>query len=540
MSYQSHVLISSYETFRAHVDKLEGCDIDLVICDEAHRLKNDKTKTSIAIMNMKTRRRLLLSGTPIQNDLEEFYSLVSLCNPDILGDSSVFRKKFEQPILIGREPGASQKQQEIASERLTELSNITNSFILRRTNALLAKVLPPKVVMNVFCKLTTEQEKMYEKIIMSKECQAVLGQDKTGGGGNLGRVLSLIQSLMKLCNHPALLNQQKESIKDHQEHEQAMKFNRDFDFKFSGKLHFVARLLKEIRTATKDKIVLISNYTQTLDLFERICKELALQCLRLDGTTPIKKRHALVTKFNDPLSPTAVFLLSSKAGGCGINLIGGNRLVMFDPDWNPANDKQALARVWRDGQKKTCYVYRLFSTGTIEEKIFQRQICKDGLSEMVCGQGDAALKDSLSAEAIKNLFCFKKQTLSDTHSEINCTRCNILETSNKPKPKATGRLAIEVVDSSDEENEALLNQKPDVPKSEEGGSVVGFVPQSPDFKEEDLNTWAHHIDPRSVPDEEFVAAIKSMDDDTNISKDISFVMSCRIEYISSSQEPQSS
>lgn len=105
-------------------------------------------------------------------------------------------------------------------------------------------------------------------------------------------------------------------------------------------------------------MVLVSNYTQTLDLFARLCALRNYEHVRLDGTMSIKKRAKVVDRFNDPAGGDFVFMLSSKAGGCGLNLIGANRLVMFDPDWNPANDEQAMARVWRDGQKKQCYVYR--------------------------------------------------------------------------------------------------------------------------------------------------------------------------------------
>lgn len=125
---------------------------------------------------------------------------------------------------------------------------------------------------------------------------------------------------------------------------------------------FNRRFLHQLRTQTTDKIVLISNYTQTLDLFETLCRNSKYPCLRLDGSMAIPKRQKLVDQFNDPDGGQFVFLLSSKAGGCGINLVGANRLVLFDPDWNPAADQQALARVWRDGQTKECFVYRFIST----------------------------------------------------------------------------------------------------------------------------------------------------------------------------------
>ena len=129
-------------------------------------------------------------------------------------------------------------------------------------------------------------------------------------------------------------------------------------------------MLALLKTQTSDKIVLVSNYTQTLTLFELMCKSRGYSYCRLDGSLSIKKRAALVDKFNDPRAPEFVFLLSSKAGGCGLNLIGANRIVLYDPDWNPATDLQAMARVWRDGQKKKCYIYRMVCTGNKIEDIY--------------------------------------------------------------------------------------------------------------------------------------------------------------------------
>lgn len=129
----------------------------------------------------------------------------------------------------------------------------------------------------------------------------------------------------------------------------------------SGKLAILDCLLAFVKASTNDKVVLVSNYTQTLDLFEQLSALRNYAYVRLDGSMSIKKRAKVVEKFNDPSSPEFIFMLSSKAGGCGLNLIGANRLVMFDPDWNPANDDQAMARVWRDGQKKQCFIYRLLA-----------------------------------------------------------------------------------------------------------------------------------------------------------------------------------
>lgn len=127
---------------------------------------------------------------------------------------------------------------------------------------------------------------------------------------------------------------------------------RDVQTKYSAKFSILERFLHKIKTESDDKIVLISNYTQTLDLIEKMCRYKHYSAVRLDGTMSINKRQKLVDRFNDPEGQEFIFLLSSKAGGCGINLIGANRLILMDPDWNPAADQQALARVWRDGQKR--------------------------------------------------------------------------------------------------------------------------------------------------------------------------------------------
>ena len=181
-------------------------------------------------------------------------------------------------------------------------------------------------------------------------------------------------------------------------------------------------MLARIRADTNDKIVLISNYTQTLDMFDKLCRSRQYGVLRLDGTMNVNKRQKLVDRFNDPTGEEFVFLLSSKAGGCGLNLIGANRLVLFDPDWNPAADQQALARVWRDGQKKDCFVYRFIGTGTIEEKIFQRQSHKQSLSSCVVDSAED-VERHFTLDSLRELFQFKPDTASDTHDTFKCKRC---------------------------------------------------------------------------------------------------------------------
>jgi len=415
------VIIVSYETLRLNVEELKSAPIGLMLCDEGHRLKNGDSQTFSALNNLNVSRRVILSGTPIQNDLSEYFSLISFANPDLLGSRLEFRKRFELPILRGRDADACEDERKKGDECLAELLAIVNKFIIRRTNDILSKYLPVKYEHVVFCNLAPFQLDLYNYFITSPDIQALLR-------GKGSQPLKAIGILKKLCNHPDLLNL-SEDLPGSETHypedyvpKEARGRDRDIKPWYSGKMQVLDRMLARIRADTNDKIVLISNYTSTLDLFERLCRNRAYGCLRLDGTMNVNKRQKLVDKFNDPNGDEFVFLLSSKAGGCGLNLIGANRLVLFDPDWNPAADQQALARVWRDGQKKDCFVYRFIATGTIEEKIFQRQSHKQSLSSCVVDSAED-VERHFSLDSLRELFQYRGDTTSDTHDTFKCKRC---------------------------------------------------------------------------------------------------------------------
>jgi DNA repair and recombination RAD54-like protein len=415
------VIIVSYETLRLNVNELKNTPIGLMLCDEGHRLKNGDSQTFTALNNLNVLRRVILSGTPIQNDLSEYFALISFANPDLLGTRLEFRKRFELPILRGRDADASEADRKRGDECLSELLAIVNKFIIRRTNDILSKYLPVKYEHVVFCNLAPFQLDLYNYFITSPDIQALLR-------GKGSQPLKAIGMLKKLCNHPDLLDLAGDlpGCEQHWPADYVPRDarGRDRDIKpwYSGKMQVLDRMLARIRADTNDKIVLISNYTQTLDLFERLCRNRNYGCLRLDGTMNVNKRQKLVDKFNNPDGAEFVFLLSSKAGGCGLNLIGANRLVLFDPDWNPAADQQALARVWRDGQKKDCFVYRFIATGTIEEKIFQRQSHKQSLSSCVVDSAED-VERHFSLDSLRELFQYRADTRSDTHDTFKCKRC---------------------------------------------------------------------------------------------------------------------
>lgn len=437
------VLIVSYETFRGHATVLDNIEVGLMICDEGHRLKNMESQTYVCLKKVNCKRRIIISGTPIQNDLLEYYSLVDFVNPGLLGNPAEFRKMYENPISKGRDADASDYQVQLGSERQKEMIANVDRCLIRRTADLLSKYLPPKVELVVCSRMEPAQQAIYEFFIKSKKIQRTLqgSQQKGNGKGKGGQsTLQAITFLKKLCNHPQLVYEmctRGEDIFDGLEEMFPPGFSksiRNFEPLWSGKMKLLDSILANIKKTTDDRVVLISNYTQTIDLFQRLCDMRGYKWVRLDGTMTTKKRNKIVQSFNDPTTNEFIFLLSSKAGGCGLNLIGANRLIMFDPDWNPANDGQAMARVWRDGQRKQCFLYRFLATGTIEEKIFQRQTHKKALSNCIVDNAED-VERHFSIADLKELFILEEDSvLSDTHSKFDCKRC-VGDEQIEPPPK---------------------------------------------------------------------------------------------------------
>ncbi|KAF8643841.1 hypothetical protein AX16_008858 [Volvariella volvacea WC 439] len=466
------VMIVSYETLRTLTAYLANCQIGLLLCDEGHRLKNSESLTFQALNSLDVKRRVILTGTPIQNDLSEYFSLLNFANPDFLGSKNEFRKNFENAIIRGRDALASDEVKAESEKKLKELGGLVTKFIIRRTNDLLSKYLPVKYEHVVFCNLSEFQLALYRLFISSPEIKALLR-------GTDSQPLKAINILKKLCNHPELLDLpndlrgSEDLIPDGFEGAGCTgKRGRNPNVRcdWGGKFVVLERFLHHLKTHTNDKIVLISNYTQTLDLFEKLCRSKKYGYFRLDGTMSITKRQKLVDQFNNPEGKEFIFLLSSKAGGCGINLIGANRLILFDPDWNPAADQQALARVWRDGQKKECFVYRFISTGTIEEKIFQRQANKQALSSCVVDEKEDTERH-FSLDALRQLFLFNEKTLCETHETFKCKRCR----DGRQVIKSSALLYGDASTWNHFTNAELKNNHDDLLRAEVGLPDVSFV-----------------------------------------------------------------
>eukprot|EP00066_Takifugu_rubripes_P014692 XP_011603958.1 PREDICTED: DNA repair and recombination protein RAD54B [Takifugu rubripes] len=424
------VLVISYEMLLRCLDQVQKVEFGLIICDEGHRLKNSSIKTSSALNSLSCSRRVILTGTPVQNDLQEFYAIIEFVNPGILGSSTAYRKVYEEPILHSRQPSCTEEERVLGEERAAELSRLTGMFILRRTQEIINRYLPPRLDWTLFCAPSPLQLELYKHLLchrVFRSCLQAATQTHTH--------LACITALKKLCNHPVLLYSTVQERTDNGSEEGSFYeglaelfpgsySSGELTTADSGKLMVLSDLLGAIRRLSpSDRVVVVSNYTKTLDLLEDLCVAMGYTFCRLDGHTPTGQRQRLVDSFNSAYSQNFLFLLSSKAGGVGLNLVGASHLVLYDIDWNPANDIQAMARVWRDGQKKTVHIYRLLTAGTIEERVFQRQVSKQGLSGTVVDLGKGAEHATFSTNELRDLFSLT-DTPCLTHDLLGCS-CSV-------------------------------------------------------------------------------------------------------------------
>lgn len=428
------VLIIGYEKMVSLIDEISKVHFDLLVCDEGHRLKSSANKTLKVLESLDIKKRILLSGTPIQNDLNEFYTIVNFVVPNILGDFKSFQKDYMTPILKSRDPNCTNKELcDLGKQKSQELIEKTKSFILRRDNKELNKYLPPRTDYIIMIQPSLLQLEIFKTILQTDKFKSMLSLVEEKNNSMTTDSLSLINTFRKLCNSPSLLKDDTlflDIVSKASDSTEDVDFRNQLSKKIkSGKMMTLIKIINEIVSTTDDKLVIVSNFTSTLDIIGTLLTGLDLPFLRLDGSTPPVERQALVNKFNKSTSKSHfAFLLSSKAGGVGLNLIGANRLVMFDNDWNPAVDNQSLARVHRDGQLKPVFVYRLITKGCIDEKILQRQVIKQDLADKFV-DGKGGQKEVLDRDTLMNVFSIQgiegesvKQTPEDcqTHELMGC------------------------------------------------------------------------------------------------------------------------
>ncbi|KAI0700892.1 P-loop containing nucleoside triphosphate hydrolase protein [Cytidiella melzeri] len=425
-----HVLIIGYERLRTVIQDLQYCipPIGLIICDEGHRLKSASNKTSTMFEALSTPRRIILSGTPIQNDLGEFHAMADFCNPDLLGNEKSFKKLYEIPILKSRSPECTPKEKELGEARLEQLLDVSKTFVLRREATILKKFLPPKHEYVVFIAPTKLQRDIFHKILTADKLDSLVRN-------STAESLALIGMLTKISNSPILLKAAADLAKERGSDKSIVKSSvvsdavqylpskaQLDDVSLSGKLAALANLLRAIYKTTDEKCIVVSHYTSALNIIEAFCKKKNYSYYRLDGSTPAGKRQDFVNDFNKASQKQRfVFLLSSKAGGVGLNLIGASRLCLIDSDWNPSHDLQSMARIHRDGQKRPVFIYRFLTAGSIDEKIYQRQVTKLGLSDSLLGKGGSDSKsDSFTRKELRDIFTIHPNTACHTHDLLEC------------------------------------------------------------------------------------------------------------------------
>lgn len=365
VAQEGHVLVTTYSGLQTYADLLIPVDWEYAVLDEGHKIRNPNTAITIYCKELRTANRIILSGTPMQNNLVELWSLFDFVFPMRLGTLVNFRQQFEFPIRQGGYANASNLQVQTALKCAETLKDTISPYLLQRFKADVASDLPKKSEQVLFCKLTKLQREAYENFLSSDDLKAIMNGKR--------QVLYGIDLLRKICNHPDLQDHKNLSIKP--------EYNYGIGEK-SGKMQVVKALL-ELWKDQGHKTLLFAQHRIMLDILEMFIKSLqGFEVRRMDGNTPIPNRQSMVDEFNN--NPDAhVFLLTTKVGGLGINLTGANRVIIYDPDWNPSTDIQARERAWRLGQKREVMIYRLMTAGTIEEKIYHRQLFKQFLTNKI-------------------------------------------------------------------------------------------------------------------------------------------------------------
>ncbi|KAI4870845.1 hypothetical protein F4820DRAFT_455050 [Hypoxylon rubiginosum] len=412
------IVITSYEVCRNDTDYIEKQSWNYIVLDEGHLIKNPKAKITLAVKRLVSNHRLILTGTPIQNNVLELWSLFDFLMPGFLGAEKVFLDRFAKPIAASRFSKASSKEQEAGALAIEALHKQVLPFLLRRLKEEVLDDLPPKILQNYYCDLSDLQKKLFEDFSkkQGKKITEEAGRDDKEAKQHIFQAL---QYMRKLCNSPALVMTPKNKLYDDTQRFLAKQGTSIEDPVHAPKLTALKDLLVDCGigvegTDSNDPLyqpikphraLIFCQMKEMLDMVQNtVLKSMlpSVSYLRLDGSVETNKRQDIVNKFNKDPSYDCL-LLTTSVGGLGLNLTGADTVIFVEHDWNPQRDLQAMDRAHRIGQKKVVNVYRLVTRGTLEEKILSLQAFKIDVASTVVNQQNAGL-GTMDTDQILDLF----------------------------------------------------------------------------------------------------------------------------------------
>ncbi|XP_037813785.1 TATA-binding protein-associated factor 172 [Lucilia sericata] len=407
-----NLVVASYDTIRKDIDFFRTINWNYCVLDEGHIIKNGKTKSSKAIKMLKANHRLILSGTPIQNNVLELWSLFDFLMPGFLGTEKQFIARYSRPIFASRDAKSSAKEQEAGVLAMEALHRQVLPFLLRRVKEDVLTDLPPKITQDLLCELSPLQERLYEDFSRTHLNSEI--KDCLENGGEFSaktHIFHALRYLQNVCNHPKLVLTPKhpEFARITQElNQQQSSLN---DIEHSAKLPALKQLLLDCgigvqtESVSQHRALIFCQLKVMLDIVEKdlLKKHLpTVTYLRLDGSVPASMRQDIVNNFNTDPS-IDVLLLTTQVGGLGLNLTGADTVIFVEHDWNPMKDLQAMDRAHRIGQKKVVNVYRLITRKSMEEKIMCLQKFKLLTANTVVSAENASL-DTMATGQIFDLF----------------------------------------------------------------------------------------------------------------------------------------
>ncbi|XP_052740467.1 TATA-binding protein-associated factor 172 [Bicyclus anynana] len=404
-----NLVVASYDIVRKDIDFFSSIKWNYCVLDEGHVIKNGKTKAFKAIKQIVANHRLILSGTPIQNNVLELWSLFDFLMPGLLGTERQFTARYSRPILAARDPRAPPHHLQAGALACEALHRQVLPFLLRRVKEDVLRELPPKITQDYYCELSPLQRRLYEHF--SREH---MPQDIESSRTHVFQALHYLQNV---CNHPKLV-----LVAEHPEAARVAKqlaaHNSSLDdIEHGAKLPALKQLLLDCGIGTSppagDAVAVVSQHRalifcqlkKMLDIVEKdlLQKHLpSVSYLRLDGSVPPHQRHSIVTRFNTDVS-IDVLLLTTAVGGLGLNLTGADTVIFVEHDWNPMKDLQAMDRAHRIGQKRVVNVYRLITRDTLEEKIMGLQKFKLMTANTVISSENAAM-ETMGTDQLLDLF----------------------------------------------------------------------------------------------------------------------------------------